>query len=191
VPFELSSKRIAEANRRPDGRVSSPDVPSPPIRMNFLSNLVVARLLWAAPLLLFVIAAVLARDGVQQRRAAEEGAQVQAEVVSLDLRERSEISQGTVRLRYTPPEAETVERDIELPMSFLKELEGREGERIPIFLAAGSDQIVLGEHPRAHWILTFSFAGMALIGALGLAWMVAAWNRYLRLHGDPAERHAA
>jgi hypothetical protein len=151
----------------------------------------VARLMWAAPLLLYAITAGLLWAGVQQR-AAERGADVPAEVVSLNVRERAEITRGSVRLRYTPPEAAApVERDVELPMSFLKELEGREGETIPIRVAAGSGQIVLGEHPRATWVLTFAFAAMALIGALGLTWMVAAWNRYLGRHGDPSEGRAA
>ncbi|HLT46985.1 MAG TPA: hypothetical protein VK002_07135 [Rubricoccaceae bacterium] len=148
----------------------------------------VARLMWAAPLLLFAIAAGLLWAGVQQREAAERGAEVRAEVVSLNLRERAEITRGSVRLRYTPPAASApVERDVELPMSFLKELEGREGEAIPIRVLAGSDQIVLGEHPRATWVLTFAFAAMALLGGAGLTWMVAAWNRFLNRHGDPSE----
>jgi hypothetical protein len=152
----------------------------------------VARLMWAAPLLLYVITAGLLWAGIQQRAASERGTEVPAEVVSLNLRERAEITRGSVRLRYTPPTAPApVERDVELPMSFLKELEGREGETIPIRVAAGSDQIALGEHPRATWFLTFAFASMALIGAVGLTWMVAAWNRYLGRHGDPSEGRVA
>lgn len=147
----------------------------------------VARLMWAAPLLLYVIAAGLVWAGLGQRAAAEHGVEVAAEVVSLNVRERADITRGSVRLRYTPPEAGApVERDVELPMSFLKELEGREGEAIPIRVRAGSDQLVLGAHRQAQWVLTFSFAAMALIGALGLTWMVAAWNRFLQRHGDPA-----
>ena len=148
----------------------------------------VARLLWAAPLLLYAIAIGLVWAGLEQRQAAEEGVEVPAEVMSLNVRERAEITRGSVRLRYTPPEASApVEREVELPLVFLKGLEGREGETIPIRLGAGTDQLVLGEHPRATWMLTFSFAAMALFGALGLTWMVGAWNRHLRLHGDPSE----
>ena len=149
----------------------------------------VARLMWAAPLLLYVITLGLLWAGFQQRAAAERGTDLAAEVVSLNVRERAEITRGSVRLRYTPPEASAaVERDVELPMSFLKELEGREGETIPIRVLSGDGQISLGEHPRAQWILTFSFAAMALIGAVGLTWMVGPWTRYLDRHGDPALR---
>jgi hypothetical protein len=148
--------------------------------------------MWAAPLLLYAIAAGLVWAGLQQRAAAERGIEVAAEVVRLDVRERAEVTRGSVRLRFTPPDATAqVERDVELPMSFLKELEGREGEAIPIRVLSADGQIALGEHPRAQWILTFSFAAMALLGALGLTWMVAAWNRFLRRHGDPSEGRAA
>lgn len=157
--------------------------------MNFLSNRFVARLLWLGPLLLLAITLGLIRAGVEQRAAAEGGAVVDAEIVAMDVRERSEITHGTARLRYTPPAAPApVERAVELPMSFLKELEGREGERIPVRLVEGGDQVVLAHHARAQWVLTFSFAAMALVGALGLGWMVAAWNRLLTRDGDPAMR---
>ena len=157
--------------------------------MNFLSNPLVARLLWALPLLMLTIAITLTTSGMQQRETAEEGTTVDAEVVSLNVRERAEITRGAVTLRYTPPTATaSIEREVELPLAFLRELEGREGEIIPIRVQEASDQIVLGEHPRAQWIMTFSFAAMALIGAIGLAWLVAGWNRFLRTHGDPATR---
>ena len=71
--------------------------------MNFLSNPVVARLLWALPLLLVVIAVATTRAGLQQRAVAEAGTTVEAEVTGLNLRERSEITTGQVALRYTPP----------------------------------------------------------------------------------------
>ena len=148
----------------------------------------VARLMWLAPILLFAITAGLLWAGVEQKAAADRGVEVPAEVVSLNIRERAEVTRGSVRLRYAAPDADgLVERDVELPMSFLKELEGREGEAIPIRVLTADGQIALGEHPRAQWILTLSFAAMALIGALGLTWMVGAWNRYLDRHGDPAQ----
>ena len=65
---------------------------------------------------------------------------------------------------------------------------GREGETIRIRVDEKSGQIVSDEHRRAQWVLTFSFAAMALIGALGLSWMVGGWNRFLKREGDPGER---
>ena len=167
-----------------------------PTAMDFLSHPVAARALWLAPLLLLVIAVALVPAGLAQREAAEAGETVPAEVLDVALRERSEITRGEAVLRYTPPGAAApVERSVEMPLVLLKDLqvdfEGlREGESltIPIRASAGSDQIVLGAHSRAQWILTFSFAAMALVGAIGLALLVRGWNRLLRTEGDPATR---
>ena len=160
--------------------------------MNFLSNPLVARLLWAGPLLLLVIAGALLRAGLAQRAVAAGGIEVPAVVDSLAVRERAEITRGAAYLRYTPPgEAAPVRRAVELPLSFLKELEGREGETITLRVRPGTDQIVLAAHGRAQWMMTLSFAAMALLGAIGLGWLVAAWNRLLAREGDPATRSAA
>ncbi len=157
--------------------------------MDFFSNRTVARLLWALPLLMLVIAAALLRAGLEQRDVAARGAEVTATLDSLSVRERSEITRGAAYLRYTPPgEAAPVVRAVELPLSFLKELEGREGQPVAIRVLPGEGQIVLAGHERGQWMLTLSFAGMALIGALGLAGLVGAWNRFLAREGDPALR---
>jgi len=164
--------------------------------MDFLSNPIAARALWLAPLLMLVIAIVLVPAGMAQREAAESGETIQAEVVSVNLRERSEITRGEAVLRYVPPGASSgVERPVEMPLVLLKDLQVDfeslpEGETltIPILASAGSDQIVLGAHSRAQWILTFSFAAMALIAAIGLTILVRGWNRLLSTQGDPARR---
>ena len=159
--------------------------------MDFFSNRTVARLLWALPLLMLVIAAALLRAGLEQREVAEHGAVVAATVEDLVVRERSEITRGSARFRYTEPggTAEVV-REVELPMSFLKELQERPGQPVRLRVLAGRDQVVPANHRRATWVLTLSFAGMALLGALGLAGLVGAWNRYLAREGDPALRLA-
>lgn len=167
--------------------------------MTFLSNPVAARLLWAIPLLLVVIFVATAWAGIQQREVSESGQTVDAEVIGLNLRERSEITTGQVGLRYTPPGASApVERDVELPIILLKEIEvdylaTPEGEtmRLPIFVSGDTDQIVIASHRRGTWLLTFSLAGMALIGAIGSALLVGGWNRFLAREGDPALRTGA
>ena len=169
---------------------------STPRSMTFLSHPVAARLLWLAPLLLLVIAVATAWAGVQQRAVDASGAVVEAEVTGLTLRERSEITTGQVGLRYTPPGAAApVERDVELPIILLKEIEVDlnavpEGETLtlPIVVSDETDQIVLASHRRGQWLLTFSLAGMALIGAVVSAVLVGGWNRFLAREGDPALR---
>lgn len=164
--------------------------------MNFLSHPLVARLLWALPLLLLVIAAATTRAGLAQRAVSETGTTVQADVLGLNLRERSEITHGAVRLRYTPPgaAAPTI-RAVEMPIVLIKEIEADlnatpagQTLRVPLIVSSTTDQVVLGTHPRGQWLLTFSLAGMALIGALVSGLLVRGWNRLLARDGDPALR---
>ncbi len=160
--------------------------------MNFLSNPVVARLLWVLPLLMFLISGALLRAGLGQKNAVDFGEAIEARIDSLDIRERAEITHGAVYLSYTLPDGTIVERQpVEMQLVFIKQLEGQEGETIQIRVDEESGQIVQEEHGRAQWILTLSFAAMALVGALGLVWMVAGWNRFLKREGDPGLRGAA
>lgn len=155
-----------------------------------------ARLLWALPLLLLLIAVLVTKAGLEQRSVAEGGDVVSAEVLAVDLRERSEITRGSVRLRFTPPGATApVERDVEMQMILLKELEADladhpEGMTIPIVAAPDTEQIVLGAHRRGQWVLTLSLAAMALLGAVVSGLLVRGWNRLLATQGDPALRTA-
>lgn len=164
--------------------------------MNFLSNPIVARLLWALPLLLLVIAAATTVAGFEQRAVYIGGTTVTADVLGLDLRERSEITHSAVRLRYTMPGASAPTlRTAEMPIVLIKEIEADlnalpEGQtlQVPLLVSTDTDQVVLGTHPRGQWLLTFSLAGMALIGAFVSGLLVRGWNRLLARDGDPATR---
>lgn len=156
--------------------------------MNFLSNPIVARLLWVLPVLLFSIFGYLIWAGLEQRGAATDGVPVDAEILGIETRERSEITRGEVQLRFVPPgETAAVERTIEMPLTILKSIEARGLQQITVLARPGHDQIVLEPYKRGQWLLSLSFAAMALIGAIGLTVMVRGWNRFLSEHGDPAE----
>lgn len=162
------------------------------------------------PILLLAIAVYLVYAGFEQRKAAEEGTVVTAEILAFETQERSEISRGHVRLRYQHPHSNTeFLGNVELPMTFLKEIELQlaasmgvtpdqvenvltedipvEQRQLDILVREGSDQLVLAQFSRGQWIMTLSFAVMALIGAIGFGVMVRGWNRFLNKHGDPAE----
>ena len=117
-------------------------------------------------------------------------------MTGLELRERSEITTGQVALRYTPPgRPAPVEREVELPIILLKEIEADlaavpEGQTLvlPIVVSEATDQIVIASHRRGTWLLTLSLAGMAAIGALVSGVLVGGWNRFLAREGDPALR---
>jgi hypothetical protein len=167
--------------------------------MTFLSHPVAARALWALPVLLLVIAVATGWAGVQQQAVDARGEVVEAEVTGLNLRERSEITTGQVGLRYTPPGASApVEREVELPIILLKEIEADlaatpEGEALalPLVVSDETDQVIVAAHRRGQWVLTFSLAGMALIGAVVSGVLVGGWNRFLAREGDPALRDPA
>lgn len=164
--------------------------------MDFLSNRLVARLMWALPLLLLVIAGATTVAGLEQRAVYTGGTTVTADVLGLDLRERSEITHSAVRLRYTMPGATAPTlRTAEMPIVLIKEIEADlnalpDGQtlQVPLLVSETSDQVVLGTHPRGQWLLTFSLAGMALIGAVVSGLLVRGWNRLLARDGDPAAR---
>ena len=160
--------------------------------MDFFGSRLFARLLWFAPMLMLVIAVALVFAGLDQRRVSEQGTEVMADVEGLTLRERSEITRGEVRLRYLfPGTADSTRVAAEMPLVLLKEIEadlgaaGDAGLQIPIRVSPDSDQVILGNHARGQWVLTFSFAGMALIGGIGLLFLVGGWNRFLARQGDP------
>ena len=145
--------------------------------------------MWLAPLLLLAIGVWLVWAGLSQRDIAREGVLLEAVIDSVDLRQRAEITRGAAYLRYTPPGAGAeIVRAVELPLTYLQNMETRVGETIPIRVIGDGGQVVLEEHARSQWIMTLAFAAMSFLGAAGLAWMVGAWNRLLRREGDPAER---
>jgi hypothetical protein len=147
--------------------------------------------MWLAPALLLGISAYLLRAGLEQREVATSGEVLAAVIDSVDLRQRAEITRGAAYLRYTPPGTNSeVVRQVELPLTYLQDMERRVGETIPIRVAADRGQVVLADRARGQWIMTLSFSAMALFGAAGLLWMVWSWNRLLRRVGDPGERGA-
>ena len=157
--------------------------------MNFLSHPVVARLLWALPILLLVISLSLVRAGLGQQAALTEGVLVDATLEDVYKRERSEITRGEAVLVYTPPgEASPVERHVELPLTFLMELEGRIGETVQVRQVPGEQQLVFASFARAQMRLTFINAAMAFMGFLVAGTLVFGWNRFLAREGDPALR---
>lgn len=161
--------------------------------MNFLSNPVVAKLLWALPLLMLVISVLLVSSALDQRETAEFGVPVDADVMALEVRERSEITHGMVQLRYLPPaSADSVERWIEMPLAFIKEIESMydadSALTLPLRVSETNDQVIWRAYSRAQWVMSFAFAGMAFVGFVGLAVLVGGWNRYLAREGDPALR---
>lgn len=154
--------------------------------MNFLSNRVVAMLLWAFPLLCVAIAVHLFQAAFDIRQTLEAGERVEAEVLEIYTLERSEYTDGYMRLRYTPPGAEApVERRVTLPLTLVKYMEG--AEIVPVRVLPGGDvDVVLEDVARPQWRMALIHSSFAALMGLVLGALVFFWNRHLRRHGDPA-----
>jgi hypothetical protein len=159
--------------------------------MNFLSNPIVARLLWIFPLLLYVVAGFLFVASSSIRLTLENGEAVQAEVVEIHTTERSEYTDARVTVRFASPES--VEPRVEtltLPLTLVKHLD--DAERVTVRLLPGADhEVVIEEIARPQWRMALIQSFFALFGAVGLSVMIFLWNRMLRRTGDPAAARVA
>ncbi|MFV1981210.1 MAG: hypothetical protein ACC655_08665, partial [Rhodothermia bacterium] len=61
-------------------------------------TVMVARLMWLAPVLLVVISLALIRAGINQKKTFESGALVTARVVDVNIRNRADVTYGHIDL---------------------------------------------------------------------------------------------
>jgi len=149
----------------------------------------VARLLWALPVLLIVLALALTKAGFDQRRTLEEGIPTMGTISNVEIKSRSEITYGHLDVSVTLDDGTQLTRTLPLPLSLLHKV--REQTVLPVRVLPGSDQpILIEEIARAQWRMSFIHAGMAGVGVIMLIIGVGAWNRYLNREGDPGVRTA-
>ncbi len=154
-------------------------------RTSFLA----ARLLWAFPALLALLAANQAAVTMELRETVRSGVLAKAEVLALSTTDRADITMASVRLRAPQADGAPTEHTLPLPITFARALEGRDS--LDVYLARGASQeVVIAEIGRAQWRLAGINGLVALFGALLLSWGVYAWNRHLRTQGDPADAAA-
>lgn len=148
-------------------------------------QVVVARAMWALPLLLIAISVGLVFAALDIRSTLQEGEAVQARVIEYEAETRAEITYGHVEVEATLADGRTLREDIPLPISLLYLVEGQ--DEIAVRVSPGSDKpIVIEPIARAQWRLSLINAAMSLFGAVLLIIGVGAWNRYLKRQGDPA-----
>lgn len=151
-------------------------------------SLLVARLLWIVPAVLLFLTVNQALVALDLRETVQRGRVVTAEVLGFETTERADITMASVRLRLPTADGQ-VERELPLPITFVRSLEG--SDSLAVFVAAGADQeIVIAEIGRAQWRLAAINGGISLVGFLLVFWGVFAWNRYLVQKGDPARAKA-
>ncbi len=151
-------------------------------------SVLVARLLWIIPGLLLFLTINQAMVALDLRETLRDGRLVEAEVVEFSTTDRADITMASVRLRVPMPDGSNSERELPLPITFVRMLDGSDSLRV--YLASGADQeVVIAEIGRAQWRLAAINGGISFIGLILVSWGVFAWNRFLRKKGDPA--HAA
>ena len=154
--------------------------------MRHRASLLVARLLWVFPGLLFLLAVNQAVVTMNLRETVRTGAVVKADVAAFSTADRADITMASVRLRVPEADGSHTEHVLPLPITFVRSLEG--SDSLDVFLSGGqSQEVVIAAIGRAQWRLAGINGGIALFGCILLSWGVYAWNRYLRRKGDPAE----
>lgn len=150
-------------------------------------TVLLARLMWLAPLFLVVISLALIRSGFGLKETLESGALATARVVDVKIRNRADVTYGHIDLRVPNTVGDSTDARLPLPLSLLMSIE--EAPTVEVRLLQHTDQpVVIDRIARAQWRMSFINAAMTLLGALLLAWAVFAWNRYLEKEGDPSLR---
>jgi hypothetical protein len=168
-----------------------------------------ARLLWLAPLLLLVYGLFLLKAPLDLNRTLREGTPVVAEVLHVETSGRQDVTYDYIDLAYRLPGSATIDtvRNLSLPHTVAPLLVGTDS--LPVRVLPGAPQPVVVEQAvvierfgvdeaerqtrtipvvRSQINIAGLSAVVCLVSAIGLAFAVGWWNRYLARHGDPADR---
>jgi hypothetical protein len=152
-------------------------------------SLLVARLLWVIPGIMLFLTLNQALVALDLRETVREGRLVEADVLAFNTTDRADITMASVHLRVPMADGATLERELPLPITFVRTLEGRAA--LDVFVDEGADQeIVIAEIGRAQWRLAAINGAISLVGLFLVSWGIFAWNRYLGRKGDPARAGA-
>lgn len=151
-------------------------------------SLLVARLLWIFPAILLFLTINQVMVALDLRKTVEAGDVRRAEVIALETTDRVDITMASARLRVPMEDGSTIERELPLPITFVKTLQSEGRDSLDVYMEPGSGGgVVIAEIGRAQWRLAAINGGIAVFGFVLLSWGVFAWNRYLDRKGDPAD----
>lgn len=147
--------------------------------------MLVARLLWIIPGILLFLTINQGMVALDLRQTMRDGRLIEAQVLEFSTTDRADITMASIRLRILMPDGSTTDRELPLPITFVRMLEGRDS--LDVYLDSGADQeVVIAEIGRAQWRLAAINGGISFIGLILVSWGVFAWNRFLQTKGDPA-----
>lgn len=153
---------------------------------NARSSTLIARLLWAIPVSLFLLSGHQLKVGFDLRNTLLQGELRSAEVTAYDRVDRKDVTYGYVSLSIPLGDGSLLEKtEMTLPYSLLHRVEGK--EQLDVYVLPGSAQeVVIEMVANAQWKMAVIQSSMAIVAALMALVGVLAWQRYLKAHGDPA-----
>ena len=157
---------------------------------------VVARLMWALPLLLLVLAINQAKVARDIRHTLEAGVPATAEITNVQKENRVDVTYDYVDLRIVLEDGRVLTKEtFSLPHSMFPLIENQETVEVRVLPGAAQEVVIASTGgpearliARPQWRLAAINAAISAIGFLIFAAGVFAWNRYLGRRGDPAEK---
>ena len=153
------------------------------------STRLVARLLWALPVFLLLLAFQQAKTAYDLRHTLRQGERAVAEVTKVHISHRVDVTYDYVNLRVTLDDGRVIEREnLSLPHTLITFVKGE--KTVPVRILPGAAQeLVIASVADSQWRIAALQAAMAAVAALLFGGGVFAWNRFLKRKGDPALRN--
>ena len=141
---------------------------------------VIAKLIWAVPVLLSFLAVNQWLVANQLRSTWEQGTSAVATVEGFDYTNRADVTYGYIHLRVILADGQVLEHPkMSLPQSLWSRVKEQDSLRVRV-RPGSAQEIVIDRLMPAHWLIAASQAGMSLMGALLSAMLSFFWNRSLR-----------
>ncbi|MEM8484093.1 MAG: DUF3592 domain-containing protein [Bacteroidota bacterium] len=151
----------------------------------------VAKLMWALPVFLLLLALNQAKVAYDLHYTLNNGIAAVADVLEVEVNERVDIPYGYVSLRVALEDGqEIVQEKMSLPYTLLPSVRYEEQLDVRVFLEA-DQQIVIQQIASTQWKIAAIQSLILIVGFLMAATGVFAWNRLLKEKGDPATREIA
>ncbi len=148
----------------------------------------VAKLMWALPTVLLLLALNQAKVAYDLHFTLNNGIPAVADVIEVEVNDRVDIPYGFVSLRVALEDGqEIVQEKMSLPYTLLPSVRYEEQLDVRVFLEA-DQQIVIQQIASTQWKIAAIQALILFVGMLMAGTGVFAWNRYLKQKGDPARR---
>lgn len=144
----------------------------------------VAKVAWAAPTLLLLLAINQVLVSMDIRDTLRDGERAIATVTDYERVDRADVTFGYVSLSVPMADGTILEKEkMSLPYTLLPRLEGE--TELPVIVKPGADQeVVIEEIASTQWKIAAIQSSMALLGSIMFGIGVFAWNRLLKSRSE-------